>query len=161
VQGVQGPQGSGLNVVAANGEILGMVVSVTRFSSGPEPVIVARKDRDVWLAIGLDANGVAVASYPIFYDTPDCTGAAYAYVEASPVPLFRALQRMLATDSTAFYPGNPLQLRPFQAMQIEDPRSPGTKTCVLTKDYSYDAPQFVGPMQTIDLTAFPAPFSVQ
>ena len=164
-QGAQGPAGAtttipGLSVVGSNGVTLGPVVGVTKFS-GTEPVMVARQDGGVWLSIGVDTTGVIVGSFPVFYDGAGCTGDAYAYFESNPAPLFRMAQRMLATDSTAFYPGNPTQMRSFPAMQIEDPMTPGTKICVSAPAYGWGGPQFVGPLQTIDLSQFPAPLSVQ
>lgn len=164
-QGAQGPAGAttlipGLNVVASNGVALGTVVGVTKFS-GSDPVLVARKDNGVWVSLGVDTTGVVVGAFPIFYTDAACMGDAYAYFESNPAPLFRMAQRMLATDSTAFYPGNPAQTRSFPAMQIEDSMNPGTKACVSTATYGWAGPQYVGPLQTIDLSLFPAPLSVQ
>ena len=164
-QGAQGPAGAttlipGLSVVASNGVTLGPVVGVTKFS-GSDPVLVARQDHGVWLSIGVDTTGVIVGAFPIFYTDAACMGDAYAYFESNPAPLFRMAQRMLATDSTAFYPGNPAQTRSFPAMQIEDPVNPGAKACVSTTAYGWGGPQYVGPLQTIDLSQFPAPLSVQ
>ena len=166
-QGPQGPAGAttsvgmpGLTVMAFNGTAFGTVVSVTKFT-GTDPVMVARRESGTWLSIAIDANGVVPGSFPIFFTGDGCSGDAYAMFESSPVPLFRMVQRMVATDATAFYPGNPAQMRSFPSMQMEDPANPGTKACVSTAAYGWSGQQFVGPLQTIDLAQFPAPFSVQ
>jgi hypothetical protein len=158
--GPQGPQGTGLNVVAANGASLGMVVGLTKFS-GDDPVMIARQDHGVWLTLAVNTDGVVTGSFPIFYTGDGCTGSAYAFLESNPAPLFRLVQRMLPDDTTAYFAGNPVGMLSFPAMQIEDPVNAGTKTCVPTADYGWNGPLFVGPLQTIDLSQFPTPLTIQ
>jgi len=150
----------GLTVVASNGNTLGTVVGVTKLF-GTDPAVVARQDNGVWIALGIDANGVVPGSFPIFYAGDGCTGDAYAMFESNPAPLFRAVQRMTATDTTGFYPGNPPQSLSFPAMQIEDPMNPGARTCVSPEAAGWGGSRYVGPLQTIDLSLHPAPFTVQ
>ena len=88
--GPAGPGASGLTVVASNKEVLGRVIGVTK-ASGSDPVIVARQDNGVWLAIPVDSQTIQVFSYPVLYLSQTCDGQAYAVVESNPVPLFRLL----------------------------------------------------------------------
>jgi hypothetical protein len=158
--GPKGPAGTGLQVVAANGQPLGIVVSVTKFN-GNDPVFVARQDQGTWVTLSVDTSGVITGSFPIFYSDASCLGQAYAMFESNPAPLFRLVQRMTANDTTAFYPGNPAQTLSFPAMKMEDPMSPGSTLCVTTADYGWTGPQYVGPLQTIDISQFTGPFTIQ
>ena len=168
--GPQGPKGDpgpaavgipGLKLIAFNKVTVGTVVAASK-SNGSDPAIVARQDNDgTWLAIPVDTSGVVSMSYPIFYSGPSCTGSAYAYVEANPAPLFRMVQRLLPTDSTGFYAGDPVQWMAFPSMLTQDPNVPGASTCVTTASMGWDGQQWTGPLQTIDLSQFPAPYSIQ
>ena len=158
--GPQGAPGTGLSVVADNGTTVGMIVGVTKFS-GNDPVMVARNEQGVWVTLAVNTDGVVVGSFPIFYALEGCAGAAYAFVESNPAPLIRLVQRMLPTDTTGYFAGNPVDMISFPSMQIEDPANPGTKTCVSTAAYGWSGPLLVGPLRTIDLTPLPTPYRVQ
>jgi hypothetical protein len=167
--GPQGPQGApgpaatgipGLKVIASNGVAVGTVVAASKVN-GSDPAIVARQDNNTWLAVPLDTSGVVSMAFPIFYTDPNCSGAAYAYVEANPTPLFRMLQRMLPADTTGFYAGDPVQMRSFLSMLTPDPNVPNTTVCATTASVGLMGPLWTGPLQSVDLTAFPAPFTVQ
>jgi len=149
-----------LSVVASNGTTLGTLVGVTKLF-GTDPAMAARQENGVWITLPVDSSGVQVGSYPIFYTAADCTGDAYALLESTPAPLVRMVQRMTASDTTGYYAGNPTQQLSFPAMQIEDFNNPGTKMCVSAPDYGWGGTLTVGPLQTIDLTQFPAPLTVK
>jgi len=169
-QGIPGPQGSagpmttmgiaGLSVIAANNAVVGTVVGVTKLF-GSDPLTVARQENGIWLALSLGGDGVVGGSFPIFYTGPECSGTAYAMFEAVPAPLIRAVQRLIPTETTGFYPGNPPETRSFPTMQIDDPMNPGTRACVSASANGWGGDLYVGPLQTIDLSQFPAPFTVQ
>jgi hypothetical protein len=127
-----------------------------------DPVIVVRQDRGVWLAMGVDGSNFVFGAFPVFYNDNKCAGNAFAYAEAVPAPLFRALQKMMPTDTTAFYAGNPVVSQAFPYMlTTSDPNNPGVPSCVTTVSQGWDAALPVGPLQTVDLTQFPGPFSLK
>jgi len=170
--GPAGPQGAkgdpgpatagipGLKVIAFNGVTVGTIVAATK-SGGSDPAIVARQDNGTWLAVPFDTSGVVPMSFPVFYSDPNCTGTAYAYVEANPTPLFKLLQRMLPTDTTGFYGGDPVQMMSFPSMLTPDPNVSGSTICATTASMGWTGPLWTGPLQTVDLTNFPAPFRIQ
>lgn len=167
--GPQGPKGDtgpaavgipGLKVVAANGKTVGTIVGVSK-SNGSDPAIVATQDNGTWLALPFDTNGLIAMAFPIFYTGPNCSGSAYAYVEANPTPLFRMLQRLLPTDVTGFYGGDPVQMMSFPSLLTQDPNAPGSSLCATTVSMGWTGPLWTGPLQTVDLSNFPAPFSIQ
>jgi hypothetical protein len=170
-QGLQGPKGdqgpagpaganspAGLQVIAHNGATLGSVVGVGGFNG---PAVVARQDNGTWIAIAIDTAGVVPSSFPVFYTQSDCTGDAYALFESSPVPLIRSLQLMLPNDTTAYYPGDPATTMSFPTMLAPDPANPAQRKCVSAPASGWGGDQYVGPLKTVDLTAFPAPFTIQ
>ena len=167
--GPQGPKGDpgpaavgipGLKVLASNGKTVGTIVGVSK-SNGSDPAIVATQDNGTWLALPFDTNGLIAMAFPIFYTGPNCSGSAYAYVEANPTPLFRMLQRLLPTDTTGFYGGDPVQMMAFPSMLTQDPNVPGSSLCATTASMGWTGPLWTGPLHTVDLSDFPAPFSVQ
>ena len=164
IQGLKGDQGpagpAGLTVVAHNGQTLGTLVAVTK-AYGSDPAIVARQDNGFWLAIPVDSSGVVAMSYPIFYTGVGCTGDAFAYAEASPTPLFRLLQRMLPDETTGYYAGDPVQMTAFPSMLGPTPGDSTTKTCATTMSQGWSGAQLTGPLQAVDLSVFPAPFTIQ
>jgi hypothetical protein len=161
-QGPAGPAGPvtpapapGLTVLS-NGVVVGTIVGV-----GSDPAMVARQDHGMWVTLPLDSSGVAIRYYPIFYTGDGCTGGAYAYFESNPAPLIRSVQRMTAADTTGYYPGNPPASLSFSTIQIEDPSNPGTKMCVDATANGWGGLLYVGPLQTIDISLFVAPFTIQ
>ncbi len=167
--GPQGPKGDpgpaavsipGLRVIASNGNTVGTVVGVSK-SNGSDPAIVAMQDNGTWLAMPFDTNGLVAISFPIFYTGPNCSGSAYAYVEANPTPLFRMVQRLLPTDTTGFYGGDPVQMMSFPSILTQDPNVLGGAMCATTASMGWSGPQWTGPLHTVDLSAFPAPFTIQ
>jgi len=165
-QGSAGPAGSttsapgglpGLSVVASNGQTLGTVVAVTKFSAF-DPAVVARQDNGVWVAMLVDSETVQASAFPLMFKTLTCTGPAYAMAEGLPMPLFRMLQRFDPSSPNGFYPADPVQLQTFVAYS---PSGDPAHDCQSTAGTGWDQPIAAGPMMTIDLTAFPAPYSVQ
>jgi hypothetical protein len=151
-QGVAGPAG-GVVVVAANGAALGTVVSAVLGS----PTMVARQDRGAWLLIPTMADGIVPMSYFAFYADANCATAPYAMFDTTQPPLFRMLQVVNAGDATGYYPGSPAQVQSFPAMSPLG--QPGQ--CQSTAGTGWDQPVLAGPLQTLDLTAVPAPYVVQ
>jgi hypothetical protein len=152
---VAGPAGAagGAVVVAANGATLGTVVSAVLGS----PTMVARQDRGVWLLIPTMADGIVPMSFPAFYADASCATPAFAMFESTQAPLFRVLQVVNAGDPVGYYPGNPTQVQSFPAMSPLG--QPGD--CQPTAGTGWDQPVLAGPLQSIDLSALPAPFVVQ
>ena len=57
----------------------------------------------------------------------------------------------------SYYAGNPMETRAFLAVSpLGQPDQ-----CQPAAGTGWDAPMLAGPLRTIDLTAFPAPFRVQ
>lgn len=159
-KGDQGPSGAaGLQVIANNGATLGTVIGMGSLSA-PGPATVARLDNGVWIAMAIDTAGIVPSSFPIFYTQPGCTGDAYALFEAMPVPAIRSLQLMLPGDTTGYYPGDPATTASFPAILAPDPANPAQRKCMSAMSSGWGGEQFVGPLKTIDLTAFPTPFTI-
>jgi hypothetical protein len=166
-QGQQGPQGDGsvtpsnvvpgLRVVASNGQAVGSVVGVTKFS-GTDPTVVARQDNGVWLALMVDSSNIQGFALPPMFLTPTCDGPAYALAESSPAPLFRLLQRSDWTVPTGFYPGDPVTVQSFVAYS---PSGDPVHDCEPTLNTGWDQPMPAGPLVTVDLSSLPAPYKVQ
>ncbi len=74
-----------------------------------------------------------------------------------PAPFFRLLQSLEPGDATAYYTGNPIAQRTFVAMSPVG--QPGG--CMTTAGSGWDTPLLAGPLRTLDMRAFPAPFAVR
>ncbi len=154
-RGETGPAGTagGLSVVAANQAVLGTVVSAAPGS----PTMVARLVDGVWVGIPMMADGVVAMSYYAFYDNPQCDGSAYAMFETTQEPLVRMLQVVNPGDTTGYYPGNPAVRRSFLWASVLGQPTP----CHSTASLGFDSEVLAGPLRTLDLGAFPAPFTVK
>jgi hypothetical protein len=157
--GPQGPQGlqglpgatGGLSVVAANGAALGQVIS---FASGA-PTFVAMQDQGVWLAAPINPDGLVPMSFYALYLDATCTGPAYVPLDTNPAPLLRLLQST-AGETTAYFAGNPTAVASFQGLSpLGQPQN-----CSPTAGTGWDNPMLAGPLRSIDMTRFPAPYSI-
>ena len=88
------------------------------------------------------------------FPTPDCSGQGFLPLDSQPAPLLRSL--FYPGGSTAYYAGNPAAVQTFASMASLD----GVGGCVATQGQWAD-PVFAGPLNTIDMLAFPGPFRVQ
>ena len=120
-------------------------------------MIVGRQDNVVWLAVLVDSEGIQSLSFPVLFKSASCDGQPYAIAENSPVPLFRLLQRTGSTSGSGFYPGNPVVTDTFQGYSATG----NPADCQPTLNSGWDVPLPAGPLQTIDLTPFPAPFTIR
>lgn len=159
-QGTQGPQGeqgpagvvAGLTVVASNGATLGTVMG---FTIGA-PTQVALQEQGVWLVGQFTQAGIVPALTYTLYTGANCTGDAFVAVDTNPAPLYRSLHVNEVTDTTAYYAGNPLQMRAFVSLSLMgqpdqcQPVSGGWADSLLA-----------GPQRSFDLLRFPAPYSVR
>ena len=125
------------------------------FSGGANPTVVARRDNGVWVAFLVDDTGVIPTYYPKYYASADCTGPAYAYAESTSAPLFRLVQRM-EPSKPAYYAGDPLQVMTFSSTATLMPDN-----ITLACAPGATGPLLTGPVKEIDLSAFPAPLTIQ
>jgi hypothetical protein len=137
-------------------EPLGAIVSVPQNGSG-QPLIVARKENDVWLQIAVDEQGIVPSAFYALYDDFSCGSAPYVPVETNPAPAFRTLQLTARGETTGYYAANPLVMRAFNSMSpLGHPEQ-----CDRTAGTGWDAPLLVGPVEKLDLSRFTLPFAVQ
>jgi hypothetical protein len=154
-RGEQGPAGSaamGATVVAANGAVLGTVLS---FQPG-SGTLVAVQGQGVWLVAPMTPEGIQPTSYLALYSDAACATAPFVPLDTNPAPFYRLLQTV-AGDPTGYYAGNPMETRAFLAVSpLGQPDQ-----CQPAAGTGWDATMLAGPLRTIDLTAFPAPFRVR
>ena len=161
--GPAGPAGTGAGapvVVAANGQVLGSVAGVTKFSQY-DPATAVRNDNGVWVAIQVDSQNILSGAYPILYKDGACGGSAYAMTENAsdrPVPLFRAMQR-IDSEPIGFYAGNPVTWQPFGSYSYV--RNPGSADCFQVVPGDGMSPAWGGLLKTIDLSTLAGPYRVQ
>jgi len=153
-QGAQGPAGvSAGTVVAANGATLGTVLS---FQPG-SATLVALQDQGVWLVAPVTPEGIQPTSFLALYGDLACATAPFVPLDTNPAPFYRLLQTTAAGDTTGYYAGNPMQTRAFVAVSpLGHPEQ-----CQPAAGTGWDAPMLAGPLRTIDLGAFPAPFAIK
>lgn len=156
-QGAQGPQGpagaSAATVVAANGSTLGMVLS---FQPG-SATLVALQDQGVWLVAPITPDGIQPTSYLALYGDAACATAPFVPLDTNPAPFYRLLQTTAAGDTTGYYAGNPMEMRAFLAVSpLGHPEQ-----CQPAAGTGWDAPMLAGPLRTINLSAFPAPYAIK
>lgn len=155
LQGVAGPAGAagGLSVLAANGNTLGTLLS---FSMG-QPSLVALQDNGVWLVAPVNPDGVAPMSFYALYADAACSTAPFLPLDTNPAPLFRLLQTVNTGDATAYYAGNPAQVQSFLGLSVLG----NLGQCQSTVGSGWDQPLLAGPLRTLDLLRFPAPYIVR
>lgn len=156
-QGAAGPQGpagtSAGAVVAANGATLGTVLS---FQPGTA-MLVALQDQGVWLAAPVTPEGIQPTSLLALYGDEACGTPPFIPLETNPAPFYRLLQTTAAGATVGYYAGNPMETRAFVAMSpLGDPGQ-----CQLAAGTGWDGPMLVGPLRTINLGGFPAPFAIK
>ena len=154
-QGPAGPAGSsvGTEVVAANGTTFGTIVS---FQPG-SATLVAVQSQGVWLVAAVNPDGISPSSYLALYADSACATAAYLPLDTNPAPFFRLLQTVAPGDATGYFAGNPMETRAFVAVSpLGHPDQ-----CQAATGTGWDTPMLVGPLQTMNLTSFPAPFTVR
>ncbi len=158
-QGAQGPQGpagttpTGSQVVAANGAPLGTVLS---FQPG-SATLVGVLAQGVWLVAPTTPDGIQPTSYLALYGDPACASTPFVPLDTNPAPFYRLLQTSAAGDTTGYYAGNPMEFRAFVAVSpLGHPEQ-----CQTAAGSGWDAPMLAGPLRTIDLAAFPAPFTIK
>ncbi len=159
-QGAQGPQGAagpagaagGLTVLAANGAEFGTLVN---YGMG-QASVVARQDNGVWIGVPLNPDGVAPMSFYALYADDTCSAAPFMPLDSNPAPFLRLLQTVAVGDTTAYYAGNPTQVRAFRSL------SPlGDPTQCQPAAGGWEQPMLAGPLRTFDLSRFPAPYVVK
>lgn len=154
-EGPPGPAGSpgGLAVIAANGETLGSVVG---FTPGG-PVHVVREQKGVWLYAFVTPQDVMPSAFPALYADANCQTPAYTPLDSNPAPFFRMLQIQNAGDPVAYFAGNPAAVQSFLAYSpLGRPDQ-----CWTTAETAWSAPMLAGPVQTLDMSRYPAPFAVK
>jgi hypothetical protein len=151
--GPAGAAGSGLTVVASNGNEIGHVIS---FVSPTSPIVVAMNDQGIWLQASLDTAGLVPSSYLALYLNTTCSGTAYTPLDTNPAPFFRMLQSLAPGSATAYYAGNPVSVQQFLSM------SPvGQPDDCHPSAAGWEQPLLAGPLRTFDMTRFPAPYAVK
>ncbi len=154
-QGPAGPAGSsvGTEVVAANGTTFGTIVS---FQPG-SATLVAVQSQGVWLVAAVNPDGISPSSYLALYADSACATAPYLPLDTNPAPFFRLLQTVAPGNAIGYFAGNPMETRAFVAVSpLGRPDQ-----CQTATGTGWDTSMLVGPLQTIDLTPFPAPFTVR
>jgi len=152
-QGAQGPQGpagaSVATVVDAVGATLGTVLS---FQPG-SATLVALQHEGVWLVAPVTTDGIQPTSYFALYTDANCETAPFLPLDTDPAPFYRLLQTTAAGATTGYYAGNPTERRTFLATSPLG--EPGQ--C----QQSGIGPTLAGPLRTMTLGPFRAPFSVR
>ncbi|MCC6992294.1 MAG: collagen-like protein [Acidobacteria bacterium] len=153
-QGTQGPAGASAGtVVAANGATLGMVLN---FQPG-SATLVALQDQGVWLVAPISPDGIQPTSYLALYGDAACATPPFVPLDTNPAPFYRLLQTTAAGDTTGYYAGNPMVTRAFVAVSpLGRPDQCQPASCT-----GWDAPLLAGPLRTINLGGFPAPFAIK
>ena len=155
-QGAQGPAGTsptGSQVVAANGATFGTVLS---FQPG-SATLVGVLAQGVWLVAPITPDGIQPTSYLALYGDAACQTAPFVPLDTNPAPFYRLLQTAAAGDTTGYYAGNPMEFRAFLAVSpLGRPDQ-----CQDAANAGWDAAMLAGPLRTIDLAAFPAPFTIK
>jgi hypothetical protein len=145
-----------LSVYAANGSEIGPVAGSVNVN-GANVFVAAHKVQDVWLGVPVDAEGVASLPMIALYTDASCKQPPYIPLETNPAPMFRLLQRTGRTEQTAFYAGAATQVLAFPRWSpLGHPES-----CFATVDIGWDAPALAGPLQTLDLSQFPGPYTIK
>jgi hypothetical protein len=170
-QGLRGPQGlqgetgpagpaganGGLSVFSGTTH-LGAIVNVAQNDGGAHPVLVARNENGTWLQFGVDDEGIVPLAFPALYlEGDESCLTPYVYVETYPAPLFRSLQLNERNGSTGYYAAGPVTVQSFSRMSLLGPGNP----CVTTAGSGWDAPVPAGRQETIDLTRFPTPYTIE
>lgn len=156
-QGAAGPQGpagtSAGAVVAANGATLGTVLS---FQPGTA-MLVALQDQGVWLAAPVTPEGIQPTSLLALYGDEACGTPPFIPLETNPAPFYRLLQTTAPGATVGYYAGNPMVTRGFLAVSpLGHPEQ-----CQPAAGTGWDASMLAGPLRTIDLGGFPAPFAIK
>jgi len=151
--GPAGPAGSGGLSVFSGTQFLGTVVNVTPNDTTLHPVLVARQENGTWLQFGIDDHGVVPLSLPTLYADSFCLSTPYA-IDMSPVPMFRTLQ-VYPCDSNGYFPAGPMAQNTLGYMKGQGPLS---ATCESSAGWD-SMPS--APQQKIDLSRFPAPYTIQ
>jgi len=156
LQGVAGPPGiaGGLTVMASNGATLGTLL--TPGMSG-QPSLVALQDRGIWLMAPVNPDGIAPMAFYALYADAACATAPYVPLDTNPAPLLRLLQTVNAGDTTAYYAGNPTEVRVSASLSLLGQPA----QCEPTAGTGWDQPMLAGPLQTFDLSRFPARFTIR
>jgi hypothetical protein len=125
------------------------------FSQG-SPTMAALQDRGVWLVVPVNPDGIVPFSLFALYTDGACGSTPYLPLDSNPAPLFRMVQTNPG-DSTGYYPGNPTVDQVFAAY------SPLGRPdlCQSTAAIGWTGPVLAGPLQTLDLSGFPAPYAAQ
>jgi hypothetical protein len=134
-------------------------VNVAPNDGTPHPVLVARKENGTWVQFGVDDRGIVPLAFPALYEEAGCASPAYVVVETFPAPLFRTLQLNQRNDPTGYYAEGPVTVRSFKSMSPLG--HPERESCASTADFGWDAPIPAGLLQTIDLTRFPTPYTIE
>ena len=153
--GPMGPAGTavGTEVVAANGNTFGTVLT---FQPG-SATVVAVQGQGVWLAAAVNPDGISPSSYLALYDDEACATPPFLPLDTNPAPFYRLLQTVAPGDTTGYYAGNPMAMRAFKAVSpLGQP-----EMCQPSTGTGWDTPMLAGPLTTIDLTPFPAPFTIK
>lgn len=152
-RGLPGPAGTstGLSVFADNGTLLGPVLNFQPAG----PALVALQSQGVWLVASVNPDGLVPLSFLALYVDADCATPPFTPIDNTPTPFFRLLQTV-AGSTTGYFAGNPVQTQSFLGM------SPiGRPDLCEVAAGGWEQPTAAGPLQTIDLAPFPAPFRIQ
>ncbi len=139
--------------MAANGATLGTVLSFQPNSA----TLVALQDQGVWLVAPVTTDGIQPTSYVALYSDAECATTPFLPLDTNPAPFYRLLQTTAAGATTGYYAGNPMETRAFVA--VSPVGNPGQ--CDPAAGTGWDAPTLAGPLRTINLGGFPAPFAVR
>lgn len=147
-------------VVDANATLVGNIVSYASDVFPPPTLVTTQDASGIWIAMKVMQDGFVSTdvadSATAYYADPACETTPYLAVSLG-TPLTPLIRKVVTASqpgqlfTQAYYPGNPVAI-----VTVHSSRSLASTTCrTLTADL------WAGPMVTLDLSTFVAPFSVQ